>query len=86
MNDWISVNDELPEQNEYGNSKRVIVYVESAIYVSPHTGEESVTPIGIVTVGQYHNTGWSTISWAYIGSPHITHWMPLPEPPEQDRE
>jgi len=33
-----------------------------------------------------------TVSWYYahagqsFGAPYVTHWMPLPEPPEQESE
>ena len=80
MSEWISVKDRLPEHGAY-----VLVWLD---------GEDA--PI----VADYRPTGWSArtdglrvgcMAYCYGGmiendfnQQEITHWMPLPEPPEAD--
>lgn len=68
---WISVEDRLPEDE-----------TEVLCWYRDENGEY------YCTLGWYHRTnygaGWTTdaeIS-GYFGC--VTHWMPLPEPPEED--
>ena len=72
MSEWISVEDELP-----GYGVEVLVFRPMA--------KESDDPI--IKISSRLNDGISTVSpqgvehcfecWC-----HVTHWMPLPEPPE----
>ena len=65
---WISVNKKLPTANEY-----VWCYSRDRGMVSDYfTGY--VTPDG---APEFHGTRdeWDT---------HVTHWMPLPEPPQPE--
>ena len=65
---WISVEERLPEKWQYADG----TFVNYLIYM-PKYG---------VDVGNYIQPAKS---WVCIGFPTIvTHWMPLPEPPEKE--
>ena len=71
MNDWISVEERLPEgRNKYGS------------------GWWLVKPLNrIPTTAIFDNGNWYAPATA--GGTHrvfITHWMPLPEPPDTKDE
>lgn len=77
MSEWISVKDQLPPEG-----KNVAIVVEdSAVFIH-----------GWVTAGYYHSpaSGW------WHGTPGdyrscrdqrwiVTHWQPLPAPPESEK-
>lgn len=66
--DWISVEDRLPEIWRNDETAELVNYM---IY-SPDFG---------VDIGNYHATAKK---WLCICLPcTVTHWMPLPEPPEE---
>ncbi len=68
--DWISVEDRLPE---VWRNDEPAELVTDRIY-SPDTG---------VDIGNYHATAKN---WFCIVLPcTVTHWMPLPEPPEEGK-
>lgn len=84
---WISVNDRLPEEHEsifyklLGTSKwsKAMWKQESEkvlVYVSFPDGT------GVVTTGGLHDSGWMTTISKLLPQT-VTHWMPLPEPPQQ---
>ena len=62
MNEWISVNDRLPE-----HGKRYLIYAKS--------GKERKISI-TAFYGHFVLTGRMAY-WC------VTHWMPLPEPPQE---
>ncbi len=68
MTDWISVEDRLPEASFRGLSEPVLVYGTKGIDLATYWHTESV---------------WMP---EHSGAPldSVTHWMPLPEPPEAD--
>ena len=41
-----------------------------------------------VVIGRYKSAGNCSVSWysTMIFFPPITHWMPLPEPPKEDKD
>ena len=74
--EWISVKDHFPQPYDY-----VLVYA----------GDGSPCPIGIA---RYDETEWQPLD-SFIGacfgdvgfeydSEDITHWMPLPNPPQRN--
>ena len=68
--DWISVEDRLPEVWRNDETAELVNYM---IY-SPDFG---------VDIGNYHATAKK---WLCTGLPcTVTHWMPLPEPPEEGK-
>lgn len=82
---WISVKDRLPERKEYlhesnvirGSSEYVLVYISATF---PYKRM-------FVTIGRYSYDEMYP-RWI-VRSSHdgdVTHWMPLPEPPEEDKD
>lgn len=80
---WISVKDRLPERKEYlhesnvirGSSEYVLVYISATF---PYKRM-------FVTIGRYSYDEMYP-RWI-VRSSHdgdVTHWMPLPEPPEEE--
>jgi hypothetical protein len=77
MSEWISVKDRLPNPNE-----KVIVYNAendgtffARRLVSRFEWWDSVTK-------EYINWRWLPYGYTNIMLDAVTHWMPLPEPPE----
>lgn len=68
MAEWISVNDRLPE-----NNKPVLVVAHSI----PFTAAYAHWKRKWVVLGQYRNADLRE-------GKKVTHWMPLPEPPEDE--
>lgn len=73
MNEWISVKDRLPEEID-GESKAVLVIVKFVDFRGNVWSEN-------------YNIAWTENGeWDCIGRMGIvTHWMPLPEPPEKEK-
>jgi hypothetical protein len=40
----------------------------------------------IVDQARYSNGEFDFASWAYVWGDNVTHWMPLPQPPEEERK
>ena len=83
---WISVKDRLPEEHEsifykflgtrkWSNSMWKQESEKVLVYVSFPDGT------GVVTTGCLHNSDWVTTVSKTLPQT-VTHWMPLPEPPE----
>lgn len=73
MDQWISVKDRLPSREGLMDDETEYVLVCERYGRSKN-----------VTICGYNEDGWS--AWDAFGgvSPdHITHWMPLPEPPKE---
>ncbi len=64
---WISVKDRLPEVDEYGESARVLTHDTR----------------GVVTPNWLRKDGTWGKAWSYRAGNHVTHWMPVPDPPEE---
>ena len=61
MNEWISVEDELP---------------------SSHSGSVLMATKHGVAEGHFLENKWCQYRWSCsLGKEEVTHWMPLPEPP-----
>lgn len=73
---WISVEERLPEEDV-----RVLVYAKGK-------KGNAVTEITYYSSHLYgfNITGWQSPSNYFYQEHTITHWMPLPEPPEEENE
>jgi hypothetical protein len=69
MSDWISIDDRLPA-------------VDGPVLIHAETADEN-KPLIVIAWYDPGGHGWSLIVPCFI--PSITHWMPLPEPPEETR-
>lgn len=68
---WISVEERLPEQWRYNDEDRTLI---NYLVYMPEYG---------VDVGNWIN---DAKMWLVMGLPaKVTHWMPLPEPPKEER-
>ena len=72
MDDWISVEDRLPEDDNFvlvviSGKHRNITYIK-ALELASYTADE----------------GWIVELCPCWTNPGITHWMPLPEPPKEE--
>ena len=80
VQEWISVNDRLPDDEQ-----EVLVIAHGwdgrLVYVGRHKRVEAQKSwlTGITN----KPSEWSLWGWSYLKEPMVTHWMPLPEPPEE---
>lgn len=77
MSEWINCTDLLPEEGKliaFLDSKSTTMYGMplAGIYFN---GEFWISSIGTASTKKYRQISG-------VGSLKITHWMPLPEPPE----
>ncbi len=74
MSEWISVNDRLPETEEI-----VLVTVSGC----PH---KNITLVCACELAEFNvHEGWILEMYPEWENPIVTHWMPLPEPPKEDK-
>ena len=72
MREWISVKDRLPKTDEY-----VLVTVSG----HPH---KNITLVRAYELAEFNvDEGWILEMYPEWENPTITHWMPLPSPPEE---
>lgn len=80
--DWISVKDRLPE---HGKQVLLIAYgwSDTTIYLGrlEHMSSETSWLTGFTS----KESEWCIQGWSYLKEPLVTHWMPLPEPPEEGK-
>ena len=81
---WIPCSERLPERD-----KKVIVYIPPR----DGTGQHGCYVAQMREVkGDTDNfwrvrsadSQWTVWAWSYFEEPIVTHWMPLPEPPEEE--
>lgn len=70
MNEWISVDDRLPDDEH-----ETLLVVLQSIVEEAHSGEQFVD-----TDAFYTSDGFFQF-WNESEEYEVTHWMPLPEPP-----
>lgn len=85
MNNWISVNDRLPELTEpfmmYNDENiREVAWENDHVHVLAFDPEK-----GIVKA-QRDKRGWSEVSSCSISGLNPTHWQPLPAPPKKEEQ
>lgn len=91
---WVSVKDALPDTDgKNTHDYDVLVYVpkrEGCIQHGIYIGKLNNIPAddgsenfwGIKTKA----SEWTIWGWGYIEHPIVTHWMPLPAPPEKEND
>lgn len=67
---WIPVEERLPSGDEL-----VLVIVSGK-------PKENITLDGAVELATLYSDGWCLETWPEWTGADVTHWMPLPEPPE----
>lgn len=73
--EWISVKERLPDDEKDGET------VLAVVSGKPH---ENITLChALMTAGYFPGEGWVLNEYPEWENPTITHWMPLPEPPEE---
>ena len=79
---WISINDRLPELNQ-----DVLVYAVGKIdgFIGDHVVEKCKRFIQRILPSSPGEEIWSSPYQYFHTDYEITHWMPLPEPPEEGR-
>lgn len=79
---WISVEDRLPSLEGLEPDEVEYVLV-SEQYFAAITSEKLGSYVSICGFG---HDGWSKFdNFGYVRTENITHWMPLPDPPEEER-
>ena len=79
VQEWISVEDRLPSDEQ-----DVLVIAHGwdgrLVYVGSHKRVEAKKSwlTGITN----KSSEWLLWGWSYLKEPMVTHWMPLPQPPE----
>lgn len=66
-NNWISINDNLPQED-----RSVLI----------HRQKDDVVSLGYIEGGVWYDMAFTDESRDYETA-NVTHWMPLPEPPKQ---
>lgn len=82
---WISCSERMPEKG-----MQLLLYVpktEKARQSGIFTGELKEVKANNGS-GNFWNrptpgSDWTLWGWSYFEKPNVTHWMPLPEPPEE---
>lgn len=69
---WVKVEDRLPE-NPY-----------EAVIVSIRTTNGNGDPATWETIGYYDNGNWVLVDGRFEENETVTHWMPMPRPPEAE--
>ena len=80
--EWISVKERLPDDEQ-----EVLVIAHGwdgrLVYVGSHRRVEAQKSwlTGITS----KSSEWSLWGWSYLKEPIVTHWLPMPEPPEEEK-
>lgn len=69
MSKWIPCSNKLPDEDE-----NVLVTVRGVI------GNGNIILEDAILLGAYYDDGWYICEFPDWTHPHVTAWMPLPEP------
>ena len=82
MMEWISVKERLPEELPENKGRKTISCLVAL---------KSCYPKGKATIQKrqrqwipYYDGSFVGWEWSRIGAQRVTHWMPLPAPPDKD--
>lgn len=89
---WISVDDSLPmfdkkvlafvknkdQESRFNPDGVYVAELKDKIPVADPQGKKNFWGI------PGYDSEWTVWAWSYFSEPCVTHWMPLPEPPEVD--
>lgn len=75
---WIPVSERLPNDEKDGET------VLAVVFGKPH--ENITLYCALMTAGYFSGEGWVVNEYPEWENPIVTHWMPLPEPPEEGSE
>jgi len=78
MNNWISVDDDLPKNPE--NIVLVICLDDISSFGHPYTYKEAMS-IAFYSSGKWWNESWAETVREDNIIHDVTHWMVLPKPP-----
>lgn len=67
---WIPVTERLPD------------YDDLVLVIASGKPKENITLDEAVELATLYSDGWCLETWAEWTGANVTHWMPLPEPPE----
>lgn len=69
---WISVEERLPD------------FYETVLVIASGKPKKNIAlDHAIMTAVHYESDGWGLDEFPEFETPEVTHWMPLPEPPEE---
>lgn len=71
MSEWVSVKDRLPETDDM------------VLVLASGKPRENITLVDAFELAEYDPEGWSLETYPEWMDAKVTHWMPLPEPPEE---
>ena len=77
MDRWISVEEHLPEPGE-----EVLLLAHGWVGRLHYIGKLAPSPSQEGFFGKSKASEWTIWGWSYFREPKVTHWMPLPKPPE----
>ena len=70
---WIPVEERLPELDEL------------VLVIASGKPKENITLYGSIELATLYSDGWCLEPWPEWTGANVTYWMPLPEPPEEER-
>lgn len=75
MSEWISVEERMPEDLPENKNKKAI-----KVIVCTKTRCNKIRTVKTMVRGRMYDFDHN---WNWPGCAEVTHWMPLPEPPEE---
>lgn len=70
---WIPVTERLPELDEL------------VLVIASGKPKENITLDGTIELATLYSYGWCLETWPEWTGANVTYWMPLPEPPEEEK-